>query len=149
MGGVRLVSVDPGTHTGLVVCTVSANSLVVEESVEFVGRGVTGEARVVGQVGEVLRRWVPDAVLIEDFVLRLPAGSSKREGLSACRIGFGVYLGCEPLGFTVEWTQPSALSVLTNQRLRTMGLWIKGSEHVRDALKHVVLWKRKNQGLLK
>jgi hypothetical protein len=37
-----------------------------------------------------------------------------------------------------DWQMPSEAKRVTNSRLRSLGLWVRGSEHRRDALRHIV-----------
>lgn len=37
-----------------------------------------------------------------------------------------------------EWQQPSTAKRCTNQRLKDLGIWVVGSEHERDARRHLV-----------
>lgn len=82
---------------------------------------------------------------IEDFVVRLGTGaSSKRELLDPVRVA----TACDTLCIQrngLRWAfpqlqQPSqAKSFATNERLRKHKLWAKGSEHRRDAVRHMCL----------
>jgi hypothetical protein len=76
-------------------------------------------------------------VVSEDFLLRLPARTSAREGLApvwvlACLEGL--------LGRAIERQMPSeAKSFATDERLQLWDLWVRGSEHKRDACRHLAL----------
>jgi len=86
-----------------------------------------------------------DGVVLEDFSLRVGTASHKRETLSSPRIAFGVYSRLYSLGFErVFWQSPSdALGVFTDSRLRDLGLWVVGSDHCRDAMRHLLLHCRR------
>lgn len=81
-------------------------------------------------------------VVIEDFILRLPVKGTDRDGLSAPRVGFGLYvrLGVDlPLVRRV-WQQPGDMGVIKDDDLRVR----KGRiEHERDAIKHLLCYGRK------
>lgn len=55
--------------------------------------------------------------------------------------GLGMGMGVVP---AVEWQQASAAKgTVTDERLKRMGLWVRGEEHTRDALRHLVLCARR------
>lgn len=87
---------------------------------------------------------LPGAILVfEDFVMRLGRGaSSKRSLLDPVRVCYA----CEALTWQrsgIRWAfpvyqQPSmAMNFATNERLRAHGMWVVGSEHRRDAVRHM------------
>lgn len=82
-------------------------------------------------------------LVFEDFVVRLgPGASSKRNLLDPER----VFWACDTLCLKrdgMRWAfptrqQPSeAINFATNERLRRHSMWVKGSEHRRDAVRHM------------
>lgn len=47
-------------------------------------------------------------------------------------------------GVNLHWQQPSdAKGVITDDRLKKMGLWIVGKPHARDAIRHLVIALRR------
>lgn len=85
----------------------------------------------------------------EDFLLRETGiGSTDRFGLSPVRITSSMLSLTREWGGNYVFQQPSqAKSTITNQRLRNLGLWLKGMgtprlEHGADATRHTALWAR-------
>ena len=82
-------------------------------------------------------------LVFEDFVVRLGTGaSSKRVLLDPVRVASGCDVLCktrEGLRWAFpEYQQASvAKNYATNERLRAHGMWVKGSEHRRDAVRHM------------
>ena len=150
------MGVDPGGTTGVVVWDAEAGRMVHVEEVRCGGSWREEVAVVRGMLEDVANYGV-DVVIIEDFVLRLSPGggtaglSSARAGLSPVRIGFGLAMGLDVAGFAGEVVfqgASGAISVITNERLRGLGMYVKypgGGEHVRDAARHVALWLRKRR----
>lgn len=82
-------------------------------------------------------------LVIEDFILRLPAGSGKRSGISPARIT-GMIMGMlYQHTVTYRLQQPSEAKAIDNQKLRKEDLWVVGSEHKRDIVRHAVVLCRK------
>ena len=89
--------------------------------------GVAGEDEIV-------------AVGCEDFVLR--GRVSSREALSPVRLGVRLHT-LQPV-WPWHWVSPSdAKQAVTNERLRRWGMWVKGSEHARDAVRVAVCADRR------
>lgn len=82
-------------------------------------------------------------LVFEDFVLYLgPGASSKRNLLDPVRVTYA----CDALCITRDgprWAFPVlqqpglAKSYATNDRLRRHNMWVKGSDHRRDAVRHM------------
>lgn len=119
------------TPEGWDVCEAS----IVEAVVTLVGMPLDGET------------CGADRVIMEDFTLRTPTGRSERSGLVAARVGFAVYckLGTKFTSDKWSWSAPSAMSVMDDERLKALGLYVKGRPHGRDALRHLVIWLRKDR----
>lgn len=156
--------VDPGTTSGVARGTfVPVGGGGIEEHFAF---GLWETWEVTGTPGEQaweimgeFRDWRDDLALryayapsrimlgMESFQLRLNkargAGSSEHM-LDPIR----VIHACEALSYCDggerKWTEielqtPSQKSTITNERLRRWGLWTKGSEHRRDATRHLAI----------
>jgi hypothetical protein len=152
---------DPGTTTGLGWGTFKLER--GSSSYEIVAKGLarsmeigleteleTAEA-VAQQFLECRFNWTVERQIplervffvYEDFVLRLPAKSSAREGLSPPRITgmvMGLLHGYDPIYVP---QQPGLAMQVTNDQLRRHGLWVVGSEHARDVNRHAITWVRK------
>ena len=80
-------------------------------------------------------------VIVEDFILR--HSSSDRSLLSPVRITAMLYsmLTDEEDSISVHMQQPSdAMSIVTDARLKELGLWQVGRRHANDAARHMVLF---------
>lgn len=80
----------------------------------------------------------------EDFIL-VPGKqhSSVRSGISPARVTAlvqGLLYKYDPIYMR---QQPSEKSRVTNTQLREWDLWVRGSEHARDVMRHAVVWVRK------
>lgn len=170
---ISVVAVDPGQHTGwCLVGKVPEGSErnVPTYKVLAVGEWefkwddyekdlylglmqFTGEVRdacVEHGLGSWPRLWV-----IEDFYLVPGVGgrgmNSKREGISPVRVTTGLlhmlHADCVGVSWDVVRQQPSEIAQFTGKlggdRLRRKGLWVVGSEHKRDAVRHALQWCRK------
>lgn len=141
--------VDPGGTTGVVVIGEDGGLLFAEEFAAGYGTFGgpktavavhTAEAVVVDRLCGVVGEFGVSRVLIEDFVLfRLESGD--RRGLAAVRISALLWarLVAMEVG-EVEFLSVSASKrVGTDDRLRRVGLWIRGKPHCRDAARLWVL----------
>lgn len=110
----------------------------------------------------------PDLLVIEDFILQPGKGGvngggtyrgGARAGLSPARIGAALGALLEVGGYSgsgggsggggsgatmqVVWQGSSMISRLNKARMDRLGLWVRGSEHKRDAVRHAYVgWQR-------
>lgn len=158
---IGLMALDPGTTTGMLFGTFKVgkkNRDTVEEVfarsewtvVEVpCGDEIEGAAEIATQWGTMERKWgrggpAPENryIVYEDFILRPgKQHSSVRSGLSPVRVTAAL------MGMlhhkNLQWVpqQPAdAKSRWDGQRLRKKGLWVVGSEHKRDAMRHGALF---------
>lgn len=87
-------------------------------------------------------------LVIESFTLRLK--TKDRSLLAPVRLtaalGYAVHVHPD-LSPRLHMQSPSdAMSTVTDDRLRQWDLWIKGQQHARDAVRHLILWLRKEFG---
>jgi len=97
-----------------------------------------------------------DLVVIEDFILRPAPGrggaSAGRAGISPARIGGYIGLMLElgeygENGLSVVWQTAAMAKPMNKARMEALGLWVVGSEHKRDAVRHCyVAWGRVSTG---
>lgn len=82
-------------------------------------------------------------LVVEDFILRLQTQS--RDLLSPVRQSARLAVLAHQHQWQMTWTlqSPSDKGVITDDRLRSHGLWIVGQQHARDACRHLVLHLRK------
>jgi hypothetical protein len=87
-------------------------------------------------------------IVLEDFVLRRRESGGATGNLTSCWVAAGAVAIFHTVGMddevggvhAVEWQQAGqAKSLASNDRLKSYGLWIVGSEHKRDAVRHLVL----------
>lgn len=108
---------------------------------------VVGNAHIVAD--EVLE-WVgADGLLVmEDFMLMGRVGSTDREGLSPVQVSFSMYSYMMAQGWEarLELQLPAqAISVMTDERLRKLGYWDGRNAHERDAVRHGLMWLRRDR----
>jgi hypothetical protein len=157
----RVLGIDPGTHTGW-------GLLWFDPDVLFDPEKKVSRSLIAWQAGMVLGPeasqidWLAHrigtlwggeglAVVVEDFIVR--SVRMERTFLSPVRIGSRLedrlYVGVrEPDGRRrrreVSIQAPSdALSVCTDQRLKTWQTYLPGAPHPRDAIRHCHLWLRR------
>lgn len=149
----RILAVDPGTHTGwaFVDTELGMKESFCGGELLVVGDDPNGDYRMALEVWSLseelggVDRWV-----IEDFIL-LPASvrggmSMDRSGLSSVRVGASLYTFLRTMGWGDEdiyWQMPSVMTVIDSGRLERAGMWVVGSEHARDAAKHLLIHLRK------
>jgi len=144
-----VVGVDPGVTTGVAFGVLKNGHFALDKGFECAGslEGILTLSREIkGFFGS--NRGV---VVVEDFRLRGgPVGTTKIEGLAPVAVGAMLKMSLFMLKFDVAGgvmmqTASQAKTTVTNERLRALGLWVVGSEHIRDAVRHAELWCRKNQ----
>lgn len=84
--------------------------------------------------------WRFSEMIIEDFILR--ERTMSKSLLSPVRMAarLETLLEIRSEAFGIPLQQPSsAKSVVTDERMRRWGLWIKGQQHARDACRHLIL----------
>lgn len=162
----RIVAVDPGGHTGVAFGVRDGSGFKVGKTLEinslmgdyFCGRedggilslGVETVKWLKGRDGVGNGRKDRRILIFEDFVVypgRSATGASGRSGLSPVWVTGWLlgYVCRSELSVDEVCYQGAgdAKRVVSDDRLRDMGLWVAGSTHIRDALRHAVLWCRK------
>lgn len=146
----RIVFVDPGTVTGI-FWTNCEEGIGWEEWLEVVRGGVERGEWFQGSSSEVerlVKDLDPAVVVCEDFQLRGDRLRG-REALDPVRVAESLrsWLRAHLWRGRWEWQQASdAKAVVTDKRLRRWGLWIPGNPHARDAIRHALLWQRRQSG---
>lgn len=144
----HIISIDPGSHTGVVYGDTESGEMFCREySIGPRSIWPANEQRLVISIHYISKLYQFDVMIIEDFVLRPGMVSTKREVLSPARIGFAIsmYVPCRSNNPQIVWAPPSEMAVMNNERLRDAGFWVEGSEHCRDAMRHWLLYCRKNR----
>lgn len=156
----RILGIDPGGTTG--VCVIEhlpANAgdagleLLYWDQLEASGRGggyvdlMQGELAIAERLAGLVGEWMPDLVMMEDFILRPDSrgrvSTTDRSGLSPVRIMsmFEVWLFSVIMEEGVWSGQygralPSeCVGMVSDLRLKRLGLWVRGQEHVRSAVR--------------
>jgi hypothetical protein len=149
---VGIYALDPGTTSAVARGIFPYNESVWEgieagkwDSWEVNGTPGVQAWEIMGEYMDWSRGIFPIRTILvfEDFVVRLGSGAaSRRELLDPVR----VTSGCETLCWTrqgLRWAFPeyqptSDMLFATNARLRAHGMWVKGSDHRRDAVRHMI-----------
>lgn len=151
------VGIDPGGTTGWCLMVVEKSAMLkadikILESLAFWSAGEwTGpETRQARRAVELMNEWRAAGV-IEDFILRQLAGG--RDLLAPVRVTAGIetLLDGERFGVTrVVVKQPGSLAMttMTDERLKAVGLYRPGQPHANDATRHVCTWLRRKKALL-
>jgi len=86
-------------------------------------------------------------LVLEDFILR--ERTNGRSLLSPVRLNskFEDYVRREAPDIQLHLQSPSDKSVITDERLKRWGLYMRGQQHARDAERHLVLWLRKHSAI--
>lgn len=152
---IAIMAVDPGTTTGVARGVFEQCASVWEgvasgpwESWEATGPPAEQAWEIMGEFfdwTQTLRKQrILPVLAMEDFVVGLgPGAASKRELLDPVRVANA----CEALSISragmywtrIQYQQPSERTIYTNDRLRKHGMWVKGSDHRRDAVRHMIL----------
>ena len=158
-----IMAVDPGLTTGVAqgVFTIGDPSGMVPELLA-VGRGMRTfeisnseieEHWEVSAAIEIVKEWrwfrnewpsCEHRLVLEDWTARLPLRSAGRVVLSPARIASCVegLLANQEIGRAgeIKYQRPAdAKTYATDRRLKEWKLWVKGSDHQRDANRHLAL----------
>lgn len=153
----KILSVDPGTHTGwaFVDTVVGVAGSFCGGELQVANDDPDGDYRMALDLMELAERKglgeEGDHFVVEDFIL-LPASvkggmNSARSGLSSVRVASSLYALLRTQGWSddeVYWQQPSVMTVIDSGRLKRAGMWVIGSEHARDAAKHLLIHLRRD-----
>jgi hypothetical protein len=128
------LALDPGETTG-----------VGYRAVEGALRGIQWPGADIMAVLEGMHaHFGLDEIVVEDFISRPGAAVN----LSAPRVIGRILAWAEENDVPVIMQQPSAAkTVITKDRLRALGGWVRGMEHARDALRHL-LYREQKLGLI-
>ena len=136
----HLISVDPGKTSGFVVLDITdtliddATPGIVESSEKEQMSTCYDVHHLLSADNDIFYR-----IVCEDFIITTQTGKKKDTRYSLEIIGALRYLaGMYHVPFTLQ--RPSeAKSFVSNERLKSMGLYVKGGEgHMRDAMRHAV-----------
>jgi len=153
------VVVDPGTATGVLL--VDIRDLFGDTEVERLREGLE-DGSVQALEVDTRRWWEPDlaetlegwmrsalgsgwvhcTLVVEDFILR--TADKRRTTLDPIRVTSCLVGRLQERGWKGKLVlqQPSQMTVANDKRLREWKLWIKGSAHKRDTVRHAIVWMR-------
>lgn len=155
----KIMSVDPGGKTGWVAINIPPKELELSrrgsthQLVRWCmknkhmrwGEITAGPVRTAVQLVERCGDLDIHTVLMEAMYLDKPGSRKVRTGdiMLPCKVGWamaGLYEG-QQLG-SINWRQPSEMSVITDARLKQWGLWFPNQKDARAALKHLLVYLR-------
>jgi hypothetical protein len=144
-----VIAIDPGVTTGWALFAIDKKAMadpsqkLLSHVMCWRAENLEGDENAQASTLLSLLRSRPSAhVVVEDFTLR--KFTRDRELLSPVRIAakldYGMYLERRE----IAWQQPSlAMSTLTDERLKGIGLWDRLSAHQRDAIRHALTYLRR------
>lgn len=148
----KILGIDPGGTTGWARLVVPRKSIYGDEPrriIEWEWGEVYGpEEKQVDELAGLVRATqglsyqVGPAVVVEDFDIEPHNRTRDREMLSPVRIAamlrYAQHLGKLQDAQIVMQGRQLAKGTATDDRLRHWGLYIKGSDHARDAMRHAI-----------
>lgn len=158
----KFVVVDPGTATGVLFGDLSASRYGrMGSPMERLREGLaSGDVQVeewdtarwwepglVDRVEKFMRQrsrakggWTSVPLVVEDFILRTQ--DKRKTTLDPIRVTAALVAVLRDRGWRgkLVMQQPSQMSIATDERLRAWKLWVKGSAHKRDAMRHAVAY---------
>ena len=145
-----VLAVDPGGTTGWCVVGVHPDALSgdpeirILENVEFwtCGQFEGAENDQSDEIVELVATWPSARLVLEEFILRKP--SMGRELLSPVRISAVIDWAVRPR-YWVRQQPALAMTTITDDRQKDMGLWVPGKEHARDAIKHAFTFLKRQR----
>lgn len=134
--GTRIIGIDPGLVTGICSFSVFDNEIHNPEPLEIdqMGLGhfmehICGQWRLTGAKPQVV---------IESFIITPQTGKNSQAPWSLENIGI-VRFFCNKAGIDLKFQTPAqAKKLITDDVLKTAGLYFKGKGHNRDAARHAL-----------
>lgn len=146
-----VLALDPGGTSGWCIIGVHPDSIAsgdpdikILDNVEFWSAGQFDgpEHDQCDMVVELVRAWPSARLVSEQFTLRSKVTSA--EVFSLERMNAIIGWAVRPRYLVMQ--QPSlAMTTVTDDRQKAMGLWIPGKEHARDATKHAITFLRRQR----
>lgn len=128
----RVVALDPGVTTGIAEGTISNDGQLVFQA---------DQAQIsLKFLWEYLHRVKPDFIIYEIFAFRQGKQRGNLELFSRNVIGV-IQLYAELTDIHISSQMAAqAKEFMSNDRLKEEQAWLKGKEHARDAIKHLLYW---------
>jgi hypothetical protein len=156
---VMCMGVDPGVTTGWAISGLLKLNMAQLGSHEMVKRGMVAVGQVVSKrsvmrseieaSSELLRIAVAhgvEIIIMEDFRL-FPdeAHNPDPAGIAPVRIYSMMEALAWERGLMIDFVyqMPGEKTIITDERLKRWGLWVRGARHARDAVKHLCVYARK------
>jgi hypothetical protein len=145
-----VVALDPGGTTGWCVIGVHPEALSGDPDVKILdnvlfwsaGQFTGAEFDQCDDAIALIEAWPSARVVSELFTLRTAVRSADVTSLD--RMNAVIGHGIRPRYMILQ--QPSlAMTTVTDDRQKAMGLWIPGQEHARDATKHALTFLKRQR----
>lgn len=148
----HVIGIDPGGTTGWALLTIDSRMMygdMPHEILEWDYGEVTGSepeqvvslCRLVRETQSLTYKRGP-AVVVEDFDVQPHNPTTNLELLSPVRLAamlaYAQFRGELADARLVLQGRRMAKDTATDHRLRAWGLWVEGSDHIRDAVRHAV-----------
>jgi hypothetical protein len=150
-----IVALDNGGTSGWCVMGIHPDAMTgdpdirVGDNIQFwtAGQFTGDEDEQCDEIVELIASWPSARLVTELFTLRTRITSSEVFALE--RMNAILRWAIRPRYFVYQ--QPSlAMTTITDDRQKSMGFWIPGKEHARDAVKHALTFaKRKKEQAIK
>ena len=157
----HVIGIDPGETTGWCRLTVPRDCMYGDEPSTIIewdyGEIVGGEFDQVAAIGRLVRETqgldfgVGPAVVVEDFDIPPHAPTTDPVLLWPVRLAAMTAYACwrgemGPDATVTLQGRTMAKQTATDDRLHAWGLYIKGSDHIRDATRHAIVALRRARG---
>lgn len=127
-----IIGVDPGGTTGYAIYSRETKTVQAHEADPHTFRTWLGHWMTAGRAARTL--WAVERYIIRPDTLRKTRQYDPLELIGAVKLVVAL------AGGRLEMqAASSAKSMVTDTRLRGLGLWVPGKDHARDALRHLVL----------
>ena len=136
-----IMALDPGSTSGAAVVQMRQSGARVLETWEEVAHSVEEEVAVVQRLCDIAHLKGCTHVVIEDFVL-VPGAALKKVALVPVRLLAMMQFALDDIPIYTQ-TASQAKGVITDARLKDVGLYKGRSPHERDALRHALLFVRR------
>lgn len=122
----RIIAIDPGKTTGFALYDSLDDGLM------------SGQVENKVELYRLVRAYTPDAVVVEDFTPRPGAHSVQKDALHIIG-GLEALILVGEIDAALHLQSPGQAKAFgTDDKLRRLGWWVKGQDHARDALRHLL-----------
>lgn len=146
----QVIAIDPGGTTGWAIFQVHPEAMEGDPELELFGKygnvewwtagEFTGKQdNQIDEIVELVNSWPAARIVTEKFILRQMAAQ-----LDPVEINAVLRWAIRPRYF-IEQQPGLAMSTVTDDRQKDMGLWVPGKPHARDAVKHAVTFLKRQK----